>query len=216
MSIINGATNRREIKNKNRTDLYFEWANHYHSNRQESFMAEVVRPEPIRASKMSVWAHAEKVAAALKFEPGDSIEPVVARLGGRIRYKNEPSSGGAIPESIRVRASNDFTIYLPTMTSPERDRFTIAHELGHLFLHYPRVRKSNPEAEMIATRWVDESDKDQQRAEWEANWFAAAFLMPRAPFMKAFRDDNDLDELAERFAVSVQAATVRAKSLGLQ
>ncbi|WP_063921329.1 ImmA/IrrE family metallo-endopeptidase [Bradyrhizobium sp. DOA1] len=178
-------------------------------------MARVFRPEPIRASKASVWAHAEKVATALNFAPGNSIEPLVARLGGRLLYRNELRSGGAIPESIVVRASNDFTIYLPTMTSPERDRFTIAHELGHLFLHYPRVKKLHPGAEMVATRWVDEDDKDQQRAEWEANWFAAAFLMPKAEFEKAYWDD-DMEELAERFAVSVQAAEVRAKSLGLQ
>jgi Zn-dependent peptidase ImmA (M78 family) len=173
----------------------------------------VVRPEPIRASKASIWLHAEKVASALSFAPGDSMEPVVARLGGRIRYKNAPP-GDAKPESMIVKASKDFTIYLPTMTSPARDRFTIAHELGHLFLHYPRAAQQHPGEPMGATRWVDETDPDQQRAEWEANWFAAAFLMPVHPFTEAFNDE-DIEEVANRFAVSVQAAKVRAKSLGL-
>jgi predicted transcriptional regulator len=172
-----------------------------------------IRPEPIRASKASIWAHAEKVATALRFAPGDSIEPVVARLGGRVRYKNAPQSC-SIPESIVVRSSKDFTIYLPTMTSPERDRFTIAHELGHLFLHYPRVKRLHPDEEMIATRWVDESDPEQQRAEWEANWFAAAFLMPKDAFIQTFQRE-DIEDLAQKFGVSVPAAKVRAKSLGL-
>jgi predicted transcriptional regulator len=177
------------------------------------FLMAGIRPEPIRASKASIWAHAEKVALALGFQPGDSIEPVVAHLGGRVRYKNPPR-GVTIPESIVVRSSKDFTIYLPTMTSPERDRFTIAHELGHLFLHYPRIKRMHPDEEMIATRWVDENDPEQQRAEWEANWFAAAFLMPRTAFELAF-EKYEIDDLASTFGVSVQAATVRAKSLGL-
>jgi Zn-dependent peptidase ImmA (M78 family) len=34
----------------------------------------------------------------------------------------------------------------------------------------------------FATRWVDETNENLKRAEWEANWFAAAFLMPSGAF----------------------------------
>jgi Zn-dependent peptidase ImmA (M78 family) len=176
-------------------------------------MVTITSPKPIRASKAAVWAHAEKVALALAFNPGDAVEPLVARLGGRIHYKNAPP-GDAKPESMVVKSANDFTIYLPTMTSPARDRFTVAHELGHLFLHYPRAIKEAPGATMVATRWVDESDPEQQRAEWEANWFAAAFLMPAAAFKEAFQNETP-EEVADTFGVSVQAVMIRAKSLGL-
>jgi len=172
-----------------------------------------VRPQPIRVSKSGIWDYAERAAVALKFGPGDSIEPLVARLGGRIVYKNAPPVEEK-PASIVVKASNDFTIFLPSMTSPARDRFTIAHELGHLLLHYPRVTREHPGEEMIATRWVDEDDIEQQRAEWEANWFGAAFLMPRAAFSDAYAADP-IDEVADTFGVSVRAAQVRAKSLRL-
>jgi Zn-dependent peptidase ImmA (M78 family) len=178
----------------------------------KKIMAEV-RPEPIKASKATIWAHAERVAIALKFAPGDAIEPVVARLGGRIHYKNVPP-GEAKPESIVVKSSKNFTIFLPTMTSPTRDRFTIAHELGHLFLHYPRIAREHPNDWMVATRWVDEDDPDQQRAEWEANWFAAAFLMPKDAFSQAYKSES-LGEVADTFGVGAQAAKIRAKSLGL-
>lgn len=113
-----------------------------------------------------------------------------------------------------VRSSTDFTIYLPTMTSPARDRFTIAHELGHLFLHYPTLARDYPGQVMIATRWVDDDDPDQKRAEWEANWFAAAFLMPANAFTQAYRCESP-EEVSDSFGVSMQAVTVRAKSLGL-
>lgn len=170
-------------------------------------------PIPIRASKPSVWAHAEKVAIALGFAPGDPIEPIVARLGGKVNYKNV-SPGEKKPESMVVKSQQDFTIYLPTMTSPARDRFTIAHELGHLFLHYPRIAREHPGELMVATRWVDEDDPVQQRAEWEANWFAAAFLMPRDAFVEAYENET-ADDVADSFGVSLQAVEVRAKSLGL-
>jgi len=173
-----------------------------------------VLPAPIRVSRAGIWNFAEAAATKLNFRPGDSIEPLVSRLGGRIEYKDVPGTG-EVPESIVVRSARDFTIFLPTMTSPGRNRFTIAHELGHLFLHYPGVKRQTPNARMVARRWVDENDVDQQRAEWEANWFAAAFLMPREIFTSTYNRRGARDA-AVVFGVSVQSAQIRAKSLGLE
>jgi len=174
---------------------------------------ERVNPEPIMASRDKIWEFAENVATKLSFSSGAPIEPFVFHLGGRIVYKNA-ISGAPAPESIEIRTRNDFTIYLPTLTSPARDRFTIAHELGHLFLHYLAAMKRNKDIIMVAYRWVDANDPQQQRAEWEANWFAAAFLMPQEKFKSAF-DAKDINDVAQLFAVTVHAANVRAKSLGL-
>jgi hypothetical protein len=171
-------------------------------------------PLPLRASKSSIWDYAERVAVALSLSPGAPLEPIVARLGGRIEYKTPFKIDGRIPESIIINSKSDFTIFLPSMTSPARDRFTIAHELGHYFLHYPGASQKFPGMPMIATRWVDESDKDQQRAEWEANWFAASFLMPKVLFTE-LHARLSFEELAARFSVSVPAAQTRAKSLSL-
>ncbi|WP_245443046.1 ImmA/IrrE family metallo-endopeptidase [Methylobacterium terrae] len=97
-----------------------------------------------------------------------------------------------------------------------RDRFTIAHELGHLFLHYAMIVRNFPGAMMIATRWVKEDNDDLKRAEWEANWFAAAFLMPAAKFKKCLEEnDGHVNVVAVQFGVSPKAAEVRAQSLGL-
>jgi hypothetical protein len=174
----------------------------------------VLTPIPAQASKAKIHQFAEEVALRLGVRPGDPLEPVVAELGGRIVYKNPISEDGP-PESIRVRSVSDFTIFLPTMTSPERDRFTIAHELGHFFLHYPIIQSTRPGAEMKATRWIDEKDPAQQRAEWEANWFAAAFLMPEKAFREAWSARASSGTAALRFGVSRQAAEVRASTLGL-
>jgi hypothetical protein len=173
-------------------------------------------PIPVNASKANVSAFAENAAHRFGFGAGDPVEPLVSRLGGRIRFRDPIGFESKVPESIVVKPDRTFTIYLPTMTSVERDRFTVAHELGHYFLHYPLVRERDPSTTMIATRWVDENDAAQQRAEWEANWFAAAFLMPSEQFREAHRKfSGNLNRLAGHFVVSTQAADIRIKTLGL-
>lgn len=174
-------------------------------------------PVPARTLKQRVFKFAEGFAQALAFRVGDPLEPLVARLGGSISYKESSRLLGGIPESISVRSSNDFTIFLPLNTSRERDRFTIAHELGHLFLHYPLVqRQYGTHVSMFATRWVDTSNPDLQRTEWEANWFAAAFLMPESEFRRAVQVDmSSIANVANQFGVTEKAIEVRARALGL-
>ncbi len=179
--------------------------------------AAVAKPMPTNASKARVGAFAEDLASKLGFKPGDALEPLVAQLGGKILYRNPSRLPNGAPESIRVFSSRHFEIYLPSTTSLERDRFTVAHELGHFFLHYPLVMRTRPGVCMVATRWVDETDKVQQRAEWEANWFAAAFLMPEAIFKSEFtRLSGQIPEIASKFGVSSAAVEVRSSSLGLR
>lgn len=167
---------------------------------------------PSRLSKVSIGSLAESVAQQLNFDPTDDIAEAVKRLGGKIRYETtlleDPSHTG----SLFVDDEEQFEIVVPMHTSPTRDRFTIAHELGHYIVHYlwPRQANANLPKKMKALR------KDSDRVEWEANWFAASFLMPRARFDEAFRACNgNLDILSATFGVSRPAAEVRARSLGL-
>lgn len=173
-----------------------------------------VKPSPLGASKVAVSSFAEDVARHLKYQIGEDMRLFVARLGGRISYNESVSPGADEPESIIVQANGEFQIFLPTVTTLERDRFTIAHELGHLFLHFPKVKRENPGRPMAATRRVSKDDADQQRAEWEANWFAAAFLMPQEQFKLTYPEKSIADS-ASHFGVSQSAIKVRASTLGL-
>lgn len=171
-----------------------------------------VYPIPVGASKAAVENFAADVAHKLQFHAGDNIMLLISRLGGKI------VTGSSGPEdeesgSLIAMSSSDFTIYLSPLTSLERDRFTIAHELGHLLMHFPLVKKSNPSAVMRATRYIDEHSPTQQRAEWEANWFAAALLMPA----DLFRNEAlyGIEHLKEIFQVSGAALKARALSLGV-
>jgi hypothetical protein len=170
-------------------------------------------PIPTRASKARINEFAEKIGSQLGFKPGASLEPIVTRLGGGLTYHSPFSPDGAAPPSIVVENQKQFTIHLPSTTSPQRDRFTIAHELGHLFLHYPMVQATKPGARMVATRWVDDSDENQKRAEWEANWFAAGFLMPGELFRELAASASTLSKMAERLDLSEQAVSIRAQAL---
>ena len=107
--------------------------------------------------------------------------------------------------TIYVHRKNDFDIVLPDYSTPRRDRFTIAHELGHFFLH-----------SWMGERPLKAARNGSDRAEWEANWFAAGLLMPKAQFKSAHGEKRSLSWLADRFDVSEHAAKIRCSVLGLQ
>lgn len=153
----------------------------------------------------SVFRSAEKYAQEVGFLPGDRIQPLIRRLGGSIEYLDVLSGVEAHDGSLFVDGPRDFRILVSTFTGPERDRFTIAHELGHYVLH-----------SHCGERRIRASRFGSNPVEWEANWFAAAFLMPKADFKATFRRFQGNSALiAARYLVSQKAAEVRMRSMGL-
>lgn len=103
---------------------------------------------------------------------------------------------------------------------PHRQRFTIAHEIGHYLLHR---ETGNLFVDSTLTFYRDDSSADGvYQQEIEANAFAAALLMPAGILKKAL-DDREIDlydertvwKLASTFGVSQQALTIRLVKLGL-
>lgn len=107
-----------------------------------------------------------------------------------------------------------------------RQQFTIAHELGHYFLHkhlldknqmLPTFYKNGTGIENNAIlRSEYDISADYKRIEKEANSFAANLLMPQEQFIKEANLCDDLTELANKFKVSVGAASIRANNLGIE
>lgn len=179
-----------------------------------SFMRQEAYPNAKESNltRETVWSLAESVARQIEFRPSSSVFGAAKKLGGRIKVEDTLASDPEKSGSLYVDGKGDFTIVLPLHTGSARDRFTIAHELGHYVVHYLWPRQQDPElpVKMKALR------RGSKRVEWEANWFAAAFLMPKTQFKKSFHAYNgNLDKLALKFRVSRSAAEVRAKSLGL-
>ena len=157
-----------------------------------------------------------------KDPPYDPVD-AVNRLNGII--DNEVADV-AIDASIERCKTNGkaFIIHLNKEKPFLRTRFSIAHELGHLFLHmgYRTPRWENTEEcfkDSVYYRY-ERMPGTYTTEESEANEFAAAFLMPMEEFKKAVYDNTsdgivDFLKVAEKFEVSTEAALNRARFSGI-
>jgi predicted transcriptional regulator len=155
--------------------------------------------QPSGLTKIDIEALAERFADQVHYQPGSDLHSLIEQLGGQIEIHdlNELGRTG----SIHVRGPGEFTIFLPPYTSRLRDRFTIAHELGHYVLH-----------SRFGKQQIRVMREGGGRTEWEANWFAAAFLMPAAEFRKVAPNKTDA-EIALHFDVSLSAVEVRKRTV---
>lgn len=164
-------------------------------------MLTLTSPSPL--SYAAVASYAEAVGENYDVWDVDgraNIDQLIATLGGSVEVADSS-------ESLHVDGPGSFTIFVPELTSTRRDRFTKAHELGHYFLHYlyPRLE---------GKRGFERGASN--RAETQANVFAAALMMPTKHFGAAWHElDGDAWKLARRFDVSPRAVQVRADVLNL-
>lgn len=103
-----------------------------------------------------------------------------------------------------------------------RQRFTIAHELGHFMLHEGEVVHVDEKDVLFTMDFRDDrSSNGNNDNEREANLFAAELLMPEH-FLRSdlqgqtydlLADDDRLKALADRYKVSLQAMTLRLTNL---
>lgn len=91
-----------------------------------------------------------------------------------------------------------------------RKRFTIAHEIGHYFLHKDNLQYG------LVDNILQRKDGIINKQETEANDFAANLLMPEYHF-KTLWDNKDysISEISSMFFVSESAVLTRAKFLNL-
>ena len=194
----------------------------------------------------------------------DQIEAKCKILLERIGYKEGPLLLESIYQkevdtsSLEVRVMEDDTndhlgtiSFFPTIIkifkdqkSQTRQKFTLAHELGHFYLGH---------AEFMSGEYCEESDytpldaisggiKEIARMEWQANYFASCLILPREPLLDLFArllvehdlkdhgfgylfvDDQPVNTstymsitsvLKKVFDVSHSAVTLRLQMLGL-
>jgi len=100
-----------------------------------------------------------------------------------------------------------------------RQRFTVAHELGHFVLHADTATLFVDKGEKIMYREKNPSKEEHQ--ERQANEFAAALLMPekfvKEEFIKMKDQEPDVvvSKLSTKFQVSQIAMTIRLANLHL-
>jgi predicted transcriptional regulator len=170
-----------------------------------------IEASPANLPKATVSRLAEDIAAKLEFGAGKDVAAIADRLGGAVTVHDLFDEGMEQSGTLFVDAPNNFKIHVPFHTSPVRDRFTIAHELGHYFIHYLWKRANGEHIEKLCAKRFG-----GERVEWEANWFAAAFLMPSQDFRDSYKKySGKLNVVARHFDVSTDAARIRAGNLGL-
>lgn len=104
---------------------------------------------------------------------------------------------------------SDSTIFVSGSESPERQLFTVAHELGHYKLHEDRT------TDILYRKQVWQFNNGLAEDETQANWFAANLLMPTDAVKKMWKITRDVDQIAKFFGVSRSAMHFRLKDLGL-
>lgn len=106
---------------------------------------------------------------------------------------------------------------------PHRQRFSIAHEVGHFVLHYwpdPQERTmfncSTADMEIRRPETTDGDRRLHYLREWEANRFAGELLMPKQPLLAMYRATGGrVSALAKHFNVSPLAMEIRLSHLPL-
>ena len=119
---------------------------------------------------------------------------------------------------LLLRTTKASIIAVEASQSSSRQRFTVAHELGHLLLHSGKELRVDKQFRVNLRS--AESAKAEDVEEVEANAFAASVLMPQrfiqddvGDLVLDIDDTKQVQQLAKRYDVSTQAMTIRLVNL---
>ena len=157
-----------------------------------------------------------------RYQAGDlpvRVESIAKQLGLEVRrQKLEDSNLSA----FLYREGNRSIIGVNASHAEVRQRFSIAHEIGHFLLHSESLHYDRSVQAQVFLRDAKASEGVYQQ-EIEANAFAACLLMPRQFVLGDLEGlDRDVDILSpeierlarQRYKVSPQAFTHRLSALG--
>lgn len=144
------------------------------------------------------------------------VDPVTLANREGIKVHNAKFSDESLSGMVAKRGQ-DVTILVNQSDPPFRKRFTIAHELGHIYLHLCSDGDFiDTETDMF--RETGETTEDlspEKLMEVQANQFAAAILMPSDTVKSYFETHPRVSDLARLFNVSEEAMGFRLNRLGL-
>lgn len=138
-------------------------------------------------------------------KPPIDIERIATYFGVHlVPYDNFPENvSGMIARDQNVEGESIY-VGFNTKHAKVRQRFTIAHELGHFLSGHDDVKIIE-----------DSFDKDTIK-EREANAFAAELLMPKDMLAVDMKNGSmNIPALAQRYSVSEQAMSIRLLQSGL-
>ncbi len=129
---------------------------------------------------------------------------VLTKYGITLKQGTFPNENvaGALDRSTK-------TIFISENDPFFRQAFTIAHEVGHFILH------TGVEKDVLYRTDILMIDKQNKEEEQEANWFAAALLMPKDMIEAYWHSLHDIENMAKLFGTSYSAMLWRLKNLDL-
>jgi Zn-dependent peptidase ImmA (M78 family) len=136
------------------------------------------------------------------------VDKLAAQIGLPVSYvqMSEDISGEL------VRVDGRYKININANHPRTRQRFTLAHELGHYVYHRSLIGDGVNDNKAYRTTTTAKNFNPRVKAEHEteANRFAASLLMPMAMIDHLYRVEGmTVEEVAERMQVSKHAASIR-------
>lgn len=113
----------------------------------------------------------------------------------------KPLVDGASGYIHKRNASSTPEIVVNSQESELRQRFTIAHEIGH-FIERRRVGD-------LAYTFIDKRGSRYDLREFYADEFAGALLMPEEQLMRRIREGDSTSKISRDFGVTVSAVVKR-------
>ncbi|MBY6163254.1 ImmA/IrrE family metallo-endopeptidase [Mameliella alba] len=148
--------------------------------------------------------------------PPVNIEAIIRAVGVDLDKKADldPEIAGQLQRledgSFKISVNKADTYY--------RQRFTMAHELGHFLMHThligegvddSRAYRSSPEGNFF-NRSIG------RREETQANQFAAKLLLPKSVLLSIAKPGMTIKEVSRKLQASIPATEIRLKALGFE
>jgi len=173
-------------------------------------------PKPLRVRYSRINSLVEGLLGKYRLRrPPVDIEDIARHEGFKIsRERLDDELSGFL-----LKGSRHFVIGVNSANARTRQRFTIAHECGHAFLHDfddVHVDKAFTSFKLRSRLSSEATDVE----EIEANTFAASILMPETMLQDDLlewgldvQSDEGISELARKYEVSEQSMTFRIANL---
>lgn len=161
--------------------------------------------------KTQIERIASDLASSLNLRPGFDLGKLLPSLSFELKSSDEFKD---ISGALFIKDGKK-TIVVNSSEKEERQRFTIAHELAHDILQH-NLSVSLFKKDIVFYR---STNNPQQELEYEANYFAACFLMPKEFLLNDLESmsvitDETVNDLAKLYKVSLKAMAIRLSELG--
>lgn len=157
---------------------------------------------------------AVKLIKELRLSPPIDLHKVAKSLGAEIYYKLMPAGfdGWVVelnPDFTKFFTTAEYIIMVNSRRLKVRQRFTIAHEIGHIVLEHPEKKSK------LLYKHSKITAEDDYKFEREADLFASELLIPTSHLLTLAKMGNpmDIEKLSAFYQVSREAMKIKLEKI---